>query len=106
MASRALVPVTSSRELTTIPKKKIKKLKKSNIFERSGKVLLSAGRKVVKGGKTIVKKGIKLGAIGTVAAGGIYAAGASSRRYAKSPKVGEGRDLRDTIMAMSKDYYS
>jgi len=105
MASRALVPVTSSRELTTIPKKKVKKLKKPNIFERSGKVLAGVGRKVIKGGKAVVKKGVKLGAIGAVAAGGIYAAGASSRRYAKSPKVGEGRDLRDTLVAMSKDYY-
>ena len=99
MVNKALIPVSG------LPEKR-KKLKKPNLFERSGKTLKGIGRKVINGSNAVVKKGVKLGAIGAVAAGGIYAAGASSRRYAKSPKPGEGRDLRDTLIAMSKDYYS
>jgi hypothetical protein len=46
-----------------------------------------------------VKKGIKFGGIGAALGIGAYAAGASSRRYAKAPKPGEGRDLRNQIVS-------
>lgn len=58
-------------------------------------------------GKNVVKKGIKFGAIGAALGIGAYAAGASSRRYAKAAKPGEGRDLRNQILAKpdKRTYY-
>jgi hypothetical protein len=98
-------------------------MKKKEIFqnlEKSGKQIKGVGKKIVKkvpkqyklfgkvakGTGKILKSAIKnpLTTAAVLTTG--YIAGGSSRRYAKSPKVGEGRDLRDTIMAMSKDYYS
>ena len=55
--------------------------------------------KIRHGAKNVVKKGIKFGAIGAALGIGAYAAGASSRRYAKAPKPGEGRELRNQIVS-------
>jgi hypothetical protein len=50
-------------------------------------------------GKGIVKKGIKFGTIGAVITGAAYIAGAGTRKYNKAPKVGEGRNLRNSILS-------
>ena len=50
-------------------------------------------------GKSIVKKGIKFGTIGAVITGAAYIAGAGTRKYNKAPKVGEGRNLRNSILS-------
>lgn len=66
--------------------------------------------KFLKGTKSLVKKGIKFGlktsAVGLGLAGASYLAGAKSRRYAKAPKFGENRDLRNKIIGRSTDYYN
>ena len=66
--------------------------------------------KFLKGAKSLVKKGIKFGlktsAVGLGLAGATYLAGAKSRRYAKAPKFGENRDLRNKIIGRSTDYYN
>lgn len=49
--------------------------------------------------KYVIKKGIRLSAGALALGGAAYAAGAGSRRYAKAPKVGEDRDLRDMILS-------
>jgi hypothetical protein len=63
--------------------------------------------KFLKGAKSLVKKGIKFGlktsAVGLGIAGTMYLAGGKSRRYAKAPKFGEGRDLRNKIIGYGKD---
>ena len=63
--------------------------------------------KIRYGAKNVVKKGIKFGAVGAALGIGAYAAGASSRRYAKAPKPGEGRELRNQILAKpsKRTYY-
>lgn len=91
--------------VSTLPAKRAK-MPKTNFFERSGKAITGIGKKVMRGAGTVVKKGIKFGTVGALAGGALYASGASSRRYEKAPKVGEDRDLRDTIISMGyKDYY-
>lgn len=63
--------------------------------------------KFLKGAKSLVKKGIKFGlktsAVGLGISGTMYLAGGKSRRYAKAPKFGEGRDLRNKIIGYGKD---
>ena len=63
--------------------------------------------KFLKGAKSLVKKGIKFGlktsAVGLGIAGTMYLAGGKSRRYAKAPKFGEGRDLRNKLIGYGKD---
>lgn len=88
------------------PSKKPKPIeqKAPSFFERSGKKIKGIGKKVFKGGRAIVRTGVKLGTIGAVGTGLSYLAGASSRRYAKAPKFGEGRNLQDEIIAMSNEY--
>ena len=63
--------------------------------------------KIRHGAKNVVNKGIKFGTIGAALGIGAYAAGASSRRYAKAAKPGEGRDLRNQILAKpdKRTYY-
>lgn len=83
-----------------------KKLKsKKNI--KSSKIM---GSKFLKGGRSLVKKGIKFGlktsAVGLGLSGAMYLAGAKSRRYAKAPKFGENRDLTNKIIGRSTDYYN
>jgi hypothetical protein len=56
----------------------------------------SSGARMTKG---VISKGIKIGAIGAGLTLAGYAAGAPSRRYAKAPKPGEDRDLRDMILS-------
>lgn len=79
-------------------------MKKALVKYSKPKAFLSKARVV---GKNIVKKGIKFGAIGAALGIGAYAAGASSRRYAKAPKPGESRNLRNTILAKpdKRTYY-
>ena len=64
-------------------------------------------KKARKGAKSLVKKGIKFGlktsAVGLGISGTMYLAGGKSRRYAKAPKFGEGRDLRNKIIGYGKD---
>ena len=87
----------------------IKNNKKSKFFE-AGKKSKIMGGKILKGTKSLVKKGIKFGlktsAVGLGLAGVSYLAGAKSRRYAKAPKFGENRDLRNKIIGRSTDYYN
>jgi len=91
--------------VSTLPAKR-PKVPKNKFFERTGKYIGGIGRKVLKTSGAVVKKGIKFGAAGALVGGALYASGASSRRYEKAPKVGEDRDLRDTIITMGyKDYY-
>ena len=71
-------------------------MKKALVKYSKPKAFLSKARVI---GKNIVKKGIKFGWIGAALGIGAYAAGASSRRYAKAPKPGEGRDLRNQIVS-------
>ena len=71
-------------------------MKKELVKYSKPKAFLSKARAI---GKNIVKKGIKFGGIGAALGIGAYAAGASSRRYAKAPKPGEGRDLRNQIVS-------
>lgn len=52
---------------------------------------------ITKVGKTF-KKGLKITGVAAAATGAAYIAGASSRRYNKAPKFGEGRELRDLVM--------
>ena len=65
------------------------------------------GSKILKGGGSLIKKGIKFGlktsAVGLGIAGTMYLAGGKSRRYAKAPKFGEGRDLRNKLIGYGKD---
>ena len=91
--------------VSTLPAKRTK-MADPSFFERTRRTMKGIGKKIVKGTGTVVKKGIKFGTYGALAAGGLYLAGGSSRRYEKAPKVGEDRDLRDTIVSMGyKDYY-
>lgn len=87
-----------------------KAAKKSGYFERAGKGAKVMGGKILKGSGSLVKKGIKFGlktsAVGLGLAGATYLAGAKSRRYAKAPKFGENRDLRNKIIGRSTDYYN
>ena len=71
-------------------------MKKALVKYSKPKAFLSKARVI---GKNIVKKGIKFGGIGAALGIGAYAAGASSRRYAKAPKPGEGRNLGNTVLA-------
>ena len=79
-------------------------MKKALVKYSKPKAFLSKARVI---GKNIVKKGIKFGGIGAALGIGAYAAGASSRRYAKAPKPGEGRNLRNTVLAKpdKRTYY-
>tara|TARA_R100001509_G_C4707933_1_gene162302 strand:+ start:114 stop:356 length:243 start_codon:yes stop_codon:yes gene_type:complete len=79
-------------------------MKKALVKYSKPKAFLSKARVL---GKTIVKKGIKFGGIGAALGIGAYAAGASSRRYAKAPKPGEGRNLGNTVLAKpdKRTYY-
>jgi hypothetical protein len=58
------------------------------------KFLGKVGKQLGKVGKFAVKNPISAAAIGI----GAYALGAKSRRYAKAPKVGEGRDLNTRLI--------
>jgi hypothetical protein len=49
--------------------------------------------------KYVIKKGIRLSTGALALGAAAYAAGGKSRRYAKAPKVGEDRDLRDMILS-------
>jgi len=53
--------------------------------------------------KSLVKKGIKFGGLAAIGVGGLYLAGSKKRRYAKAPKFGEGRDLRDKFTLAKPD---
>jgi hypothetical protein len=72
-----------------------------------GRKILGAGKKVFKkvpaGYKitgAVIVKGAKLAAMNPVKAIGAAVLGtASNRRYAKAPKPGEGRDLRNIILS-------
>ena len=79
-------------------------MKKALVKYSKPKAFLSKARVL---GKNIVKKGIKVGGIGAALGIGAYAAGASSRRYAKAPKPGEGRNLGNTVLAKpdKRTYY-
>jgi len=79
-------------------------MKKALVKYSKPKAFLSKARVL---GKNIVKKGIKFGTIGAALGIGAYAAGASSRRYAKAPKPGEGRNLGNTVLAKpdKRTYY-
>tara|TARA_R100000773_G_C4199339_1_gene102376 strand:- start:772 stop:1014 length:243 start_codon:yes stop_codon:yes gene_type:complete len=79
-------------------------MKKALVKYSKPKAFLSKARVL---GKNIVKKGIKFGGIGAALGIGAYAAGASSRRYAKAPKPGEGRNLGNTVLAKpdKRTYY-
>ena len=79
-------------------------MKKALVKYSKPKAFLSKARVI---GKNIVKKGIKFGGIGAALGIGAYAAGASSRRYAKAPKPGEGRNLGNTVLAKpdKRTYY-
>ena len=79
-------------------------MKKELVKYSKPKAFLSKARVL---GKNIVKKGIKFGGIGAALGIGAYAAGASSRRYAKAPKPGEGRNLGNTVLAKpdKRTYY-
>ena len=79
-------------------------MKKALVKYSKPKAILS---KIRHGAKNVVKKGIKFGAVGAALGIGAYAAGASSRRYAKAPKPGEGRELRNQILAKpsKRTYY-
>ena len=77
------------------PAKKYKfKPKKVGLMEQAGKTFKKVGKAV--GG--VIKKGIKLSGAGLALTGAAYVAGASSRRYKKAPKPGEGRDLRNIVL--------
>jgi hypothetical protein len=68
---------------------------KTSFMQSVGKKF-SSGARMTKG---VISKGIKIGAIGAGLTLAGYAAGAPSRRYAKAPKPGEDRDLRDMILS-------
>ena len=57
--------------------------------------------------KKLVGKIGKLTGAGLALTGAGYVAGASSRRYAKAPKVGENRELRDMVLSQptKRTYY-
>tara|TARA_B110000971_G_scaffold23629_1_gene21262 strand:+ start:3131 stop:3439 length:309 start_codon:yes stop_codon:yes gene_type:complete len=84
-----------------------KAAKKAGYFERAGKGAKIMGGKILKGSGSLIKKGIKFGlktsAVGLGIAGTMYLAGGKSRRYAKAPKFGEGRDLRNKLIGYGKD---
>ena len=79
-------------------------MKKALVKYSKPKAFLSKARVL---GKNIVKKGIKFGGIGAALGIGAYAAGASSRRYAKALKPGESRNLGNTVLAKpdKRTYY-
>jgi hypothetical protein len=58
------------------------------------KFLGKVGKQLGKAGKFAVKNPISAAAIGV----GAYALGASSRRYKKAPKFGEGRNLNTELI--------
>ena len=76
------------RQIKGIGKKVVKKI--PGEFKFLGKVAKGAGK--VAG--AAIKNPLTTAAI----AGTAYAMGASSRRYAKAPKVGEGRDLDSRLI--------
>jgi len=57
--------------------------------------------------KSLVKKGIKFGGLTAIGIGGLYVAGAGSRRYKKAPKPGEGRKLKSEVLSKpdKRTYY-
>lgn len=62
-------------------------------------VVYSKPKALASKARYVIKKGIRLSAGALALGGAAYAAGAGSRRYAKAPKVGEDRDLRDMILS-------
>ena len=78
--------------------------------KKAGKGAKIMNSKFLKGTKSFVKKGIKFGlktsAVGLGLSGAMYLAGAKSRRYAKAPKFGENRDLRNKVIGRKTDYYN
>lgn len=64
-------------------------------------------KKVNKPMSSYIKKGVRLTGVAAGLTGAAYAAGASSRRYAKAPKPGEGRELRNQILVKpsKRTYY-
>jgi hypothetical protein len=77
------------------PAKRYKiKPKKIGIMAKAGKGFKKVGKAV----GSVIKKGIRLSGAGLALTGAGYVAGASSRRYAKAPKPGEGRNLRDMVL--------
>ena len=75
-------------------------MKKALVKYSKPKAMLSKAR-------SIVKKGIKFSGTGAALGIGAYVAGAPSRRYAKAPKPGEGRNLGNTVLAKpdKRTYY-
>ena len=71
-------------------------MKKALVKDSKPKAIMSNIRVA---GKNVVKKGIKFGGLAAIGVGGLYLAGAKKRRYNKSPKPGEGRDLRNQIVS-------
>ena len=62
-------------------------------------VVYSKPKALASKARYVIKKGIKLSKGALALGAAAYVAGASSRRYAKAPKVGEDRDLRDMILS-------
>ena len=86
------------------PSKRYKiKPKKIGIMAKAGKGFKKVGKTV----GSVIKKGIKLSGVGLALTGAGYLAGASSRRYAKAPKPGEGRNLKDIVLSKpnKRTYY-
>tara|TARA_R110000787_G_scaffold146261_1_gene259995 strand:+ start:360 stop:659 length:300 start_codon:yes stop_codon:yes gene_type:complete len=65
------------------------------------------GSKILKGGGSLIKKGIKFGlktsAIGLGYTALQYAKAGPKRRYAKAPKFGENIDIRNKMIGYGKD---
>lgn len=86
------------------PSKKYKfNAKPVGVLGRAGKTFKKVGKAV--GG--VIKKGVRLTGAGLALTGTAYVAGAGSRRYAKAPKVGESRELRDMVLSQpsKRTYY-
>ena len=79
------------------------KPKPIGVLGRAGKTFKKVGKAV--GG--VIKKGVRLTGAGLALTGAGYVAGTSSRRYAKAPKVGENRELRDMVLSQpnKRTYY-
>ena len=77
--------------------------KKIGFMEKAGKSFKRVGKKV----GSVIKKGVRLSGAGLALTAAGYIAGAPGRRYAKAPKFGEGRNLRDTVLSQpnKRTYY-
>lgn len=67
------------------------------------KVNMKKFKKANKPVSSYIKKGVRLTGVAAGITGVAYLAGSKKRRYAKAPKFGEGRDLRDKFTLAKPD---